>query len=80
MKLAFAVGSIGGLAGSVALAARSAVAVPILLASLVGYLALYAGDYAHGVFLRRRPGSTFLGIEARTENRLRMLSAGSRPL
>lgn len=50
MKLAFAVGSVGGLAGSVAFAARRAIAAPILLASLFGYIALYAGDYGHGVF------------------------------
>ena len=50
MKLAFALGSFGGLFGSVALVARKGVAVPIFVASLAGYIALYAGDYAYGVF------------------------------
>jgi len=50
MKLAFAIGSGGGLIGSVALAAGPRVAVPILAASLAGYVALYAGDVAYGVF------------------------------
>jgi hypothetical protein len=50
MKVAFAVGSIGGLAGSVALIARPAAATPILAVSLVGYVALFAGDLSYGVF------------------------------
>lgn len=50
MKLAFAVGSVGGLSGSVALIARPRVATPLFATSLAGYVALYAGDWAHGVF------------------------------
>ena len=50
MKLAFALGSFGGLFGSVALIVRKHVAVSIFVASLAGYKALYAGDYAYGVF------------------------------
>jgi hypothetical protein len=50
MKLVFAVGSVGGLVGSIALVTRRLPAVPILLASLAGYVALWAGDLAHGVF------------------------------
>ena len=50
MQVAFAIGSGGGLIGSIALAARSSIAVPIMIASFVGYVALYLGDYAHGVF------------------------------
>lgn len=50
MKVAFAVGSIGGLAGSLALIARPAVATPVLAVSLVAYVALFAGDLAYGVF------------------------------
>lgn len=50
MKLAFAVGSIGGLLGSIALAGRRDSAVPIFGTSLLGYVGLYAGDYAYGVF------------------------------
>lgn len=50
MKLAFALGSFGGVAGSVAMMLRCRAAVPVLGASLVGYIALYAGDYIYGVF------------------------------
>lgn len=50
MKLAFTVGSVGGVVGSIALALRHRSAVPVLTASLVGYVALWAGDYAYGVF------------------------------
>lgn len=50
MKLAFALGSIGGLVGSVLLGVRRPSAVTMLAASLAGYLVLFAGDYAHGVF------------------------------
>lgn len=50
MTLAFAVGVFGGLAGSVLLFLRRAVAKPILLASLVAYVGLWAGDAIYGVF------------------------------
>lgn len=50
MKLAFATGSIGGLAGSVLLALRRRAAVPVLGLSLAGYVALWMGDYGYGVF------------------------------
>ena len=50
MKLAFAVGSIGGLAGSLTLAARQRAAIPMCAASLAGYVLLYLGDLHHGVF------------------------------
>lgn len=50
MKVAFAIGSVGGLAGSLALAGRQRLAIPIFVASLLGYIALYVGDYAYGVF------------------------------
>ncbi len=50
MTLAFAVGSGGGLLGSVTLACRRSATIPILALSLAGYLALFAGDYAYGVF------------------------------
>jgi hypothetical protein len=46
----FAVGVFGGLAGSIALALRRRVAVPVLWASLVGYALLFAADAYHGVF------------------------------
>lgn len=50
MTLAFAVGVFGGLLGSLALAMRRRVALPVLGVSLVAYVALYAGDLAHGLF------------------------------
>lgn len=50
MTLAFAVGVFGGLAGSVLLFLRRAVATPILLASLVAYVGLWVGDAIYGVF------------------------------
>lgn len=50
MTVAFGVGVIGGLAGSVLLLLRRAGAKPVLLASLVAYVALWTGDAVHGVF------------------------------
>jgi len=50
MIAAFALGVFGGLAGSGLLLARRRLAVPVLLASLVGYLVLYVGDLTQGVF------------------------------
>lgn len=50
MTVAFAVGVFGGLLGSGALAARRRVALPLFAVSLVAYIALYAGDLAHGLF------------------------------
>lgn len=50
MTLAFAIGVFGGLAGSVLLLLRHAGAMPVLLASLLAYAALWIGDAVHGVF------------------------------
>lgn len=50
MKLAFALGSGGGLVGSALLVLGSRNAVPVFAASLIGYVALFAGDAAYGVF------------------------------
>lgn len=50
MTLAFAVGVLGGLAGSVLLLLRRAIAMPVLTASLGAYVALWIGDAVHGVF------------------------------
>lgn len=50
MTLAFAIGVFGGLAGSAALLARRNWAVPVLAASLAGYIVLYLGDIVKGVF------------------------------
>lgn len=50
ISVVFAAGVSGGLIGSIALAARRRLAVPVLAASLVGYVLLFAGDAYHGVF------------------------------
>ncbi len=50
MTVMFAVGVFGGVVGCVLLLLRSAWAVPVFLASLVGYILLYIGDIVHGVF------------------------------
>ncbi len=50
MTLAFAIGVFCGLAGSVLLLLRRSTAKPVLLASLVAYVALWIGDAVHGVF------------------------------
>jgi hypothetical protein len=50
MTFAFAVGVGGGLGGSLLLLAGRRQAVPVLAASLIGYLLLYAGDITEGVF------------------------------
>lgn len=46
----FAVGVLGGLAGSIALALRRRAAVPVFTVSLAGYILLFAGDAYYGVF------------------------------
>jgi hypothetical protein len=50
MNAVFAIGVFGGLLGSLALLARRTAAVPALTASLIGYVALFAGDIHFGVF------------------------------
>lgn len=50
MTLAFAVGVLGGLAGSALLLLRRGLALPVLAASLAGYVVLYLGDVTQGVF------------------------------
>ena len=50
MTLAFAVGVFGGLAGSILLLLRRSAAMPVLLTSLIAYVALWIGDAVHGVF------------------------------
>ncbi len=50
MTLAFAIGVFGGLAGSVLLLLRQAMATPVLAISLGAYVALWVGDAVHGVF------------------------------
>ena len=50
MTLAFAIGVLGGLAGSTLLLLRHPLARPILAASLAAYIVLWIGDAALGVF------------------------------
>ena len=50
MTAAFAIGVFGGIAGSALLALRRRQAVPVLLASLLAYVALFVGDITEGVF------------------------------
>ena len=50
MTAVFALGVIGGTVGSVLLLLRRRVAVPVFGVSLAGYIALFAGDLAYGVF------------------------------
>ena len=50
MTAVFAIGVVGGLLGSLALAARHVAGLPILAVSLAGYVALFCGDLYFGVF------------------------------
>jgi hypothetical protein len=50
MTVVFAIGVFGALAGCILLALQKKLAVPVLLASFVGYALLFAGDWAYGVF------------------------------
>lgn len=50
MSVGFAAGAFGGVLGSALLLARRALAVPVLAASLVGYVVLFIGDITEGVF------------------------------
>jgi len=62
ISVVFAIGVLGGLLGSVALALRRRVAKPIFAASLVGYLLLFAGDTYHGVFAAIPSQLAILGV------------------
>lgn len=50
LSVAFGIGVLGGLAGCGLLLARRAAALPVLMASFLGYIGLFAGDVGHGVF------------------------------
>ena len=50
ISVVFAVGVFAGLAGIVLLLTRRTVAVQVFAVSLVGYIALFSGDVAYGVF------------------------------
>lgn len=50
MTVAFAIGVFGGVIGCLLLLLRQRLAALVFAVSLVGYIALYAGDIIHGVF------------------------------
>jgi len=50
MTAVFAIGVFGGLLGALAMLARRSAALPLLAASLAGYIALFSGDVYFGVF------------------------------
>jgi hypothetical protein len=50
MTLAFAIGVLAGLAGSLLLLSRLRLAKPVFMVSLAAYLVLYIGDMTQGVF------------------------------
>lgn len=50
MTAAFAIGTLGGLIGSVLLLGRRRIALPAFMASLAGYVVLYIGDITEGIF------------------------------
>jgi hypothetical protein len=50
VTLAFGVGVLGGFVGSILLGLHRKVAIPVLIASLAGYLVLYLGDITEGIF------------------------------
>jgi hypothetical protein len=50
MTIVFAIGVIGGTIGCALLLARHRLALPVLVVSLLGYIALYLGDIFLGVF------------------------------
>ena len=50
MPVVFGMGTVGGLIGSLLLLLRNRLAVPVFAVSLVGYVALFIGDWLLGVF------------------------------
>lgn len=50
MPIAFGIGTIGGLIGTLLLLVGRKAATPVLGVSLAGYIVLYIGDYTEGVF------------------------------
>jgi hypothetical protein len=50
ISVVFAIGVFGGLAGSISLLMKKAIALPVFAVSLVGYILLFIGDYYYGVF------------------------------
>lgn len=60
MTTAFAIGTLGGLMGSVLLLLRRRSAVPVFIASLVGYVVLYIGDITEGIFAAMGPSQVVI--------------------
>jgi len=60
MTLAFATGTLGGLAGSALLLLRRRLALPVFAVSLAGYVALYIGDITEGVFAALGPAQVVI--------------------
>jgi hypothetical protein len=50
MTVVFAIGVVGGTVGCLLFLARKSLAVPVFLASLIGYILLWIGDAINGVF------------------------------
>lgn len=55
MNIAFGIGVVGGLIGSVLLAFKNKLSQPVFLASLVAYVVLFIGDIVNGVFAALGP-------------------------
>lgn len=64
ISMVFAIGVFGGLVGCTALAVRHRVSRPVLAASFVGYVLLFAGDVYHGVFAAIPSQLTILAVVA----------------
>lgn len=60
MTVAFAVGTLGGLLGSILLLLRRKTAGPVFLASLAGYVVLYIGDITEGIFAALGAGQVMI--------------------
>ncbi len=50
MTVAFAVGTFGGLLGSILLLLKKKLATKVFVLSLIGYIVLYIGDITEGIF------------------------------
>jgi hypothetical protein len=60
MTAAFALGVLGGTVGCALLLLRRRAAVPVLAASLAGYVVLFAGDVTEGVFAAFGPSQVVI--------------------
>lgn len=60
MDVVFGIGTIGGVIGCILLMLKNKLAVPVLAASLVGYIFLFVGDITNGVFAAFGPSQIFI--------------------